>query len=315
MSDLPDPRFAGPRTLFFGIGAQKSATSWLHQHLREHPEVCLPLRKEQHYWSTRRLPQPSDRHAWVDSRLRRVAERGPIDRLLRTRRGRNMDEAWRRTEVMLRHDSAGHAAYADVLFQAYGGEPVVGEITPDYALLGSEDFAEIAGLASDVRFIFILRDPVDRLLSGVRQKLRKTRGADAVTTDNVAEHLGEAVRQPSHPAMLRSRYDLTIDRLESAVRRDKICYFFFETMFQQAEMDRLADFLGIATAPARVDAKVHVSAGRDIGVAADLGDLARSALQPTYDFVTRKFGALTPEAWQGAPIPEARRAAAGSSAS
>ncbi len=36
---------------FLGIGAQKSATSWLFQCMREHPRVCLAEEKELHYFS------------------------------------------------------------------------------------------------------------------------------------------------------------------------------------------------------------------------------------------------------------------------
>lgn len=36
---------------FLGIGAQKSATSWLFQCLREHPDICLAEEKELHYFS------------------------------------------------------------------------------------------------------------------------------------------------------------------------------------------------------------------------------------------------------------------------
>lgn len=37
---------------FLGIGAQKSATSWLFQCMREHPRVCLAEEKELHYFSS-----------------------------------------------------------------------------------------------------------------------------------------------------------------------------------------------------------------------------------------------------------------------
>jgi hypothetical protein len=306
-----DPRFARPRTLFFGIGAQKSATSWLDKHLRGHPEICMPVRKEQHYWTTRRLPQPYPRQEWVAAQLRKIAARGLYARATRSRRGRMRDEAWRRTEAMLRHDTPDHRAYADVLFQAWRGEPVVGEITPEYALLGAEDFAEMARLGSDVRFLFIMREPLGRLHSGVRQFLRKNRGPEAVTPANVAARLEEAVSVPGDPAMARSRYDLTIARLESVVPPERVCYLFFETMFSQEEMDRLARFLGVAPTPAQADRPVHASAGGDIGLAPELAARAEEALAPVYRFVSARFGALTPETWRKPRPAEARAQRAG----
>jgi len=35
---------------FFGIGAQKAGTTWLHQHLNSHPDIWLHPQKEIHFW-------------------------------------------------------------------------------------------------------------------------------------------------------------------------------------------------------------------------------------------------------------------------
>lgn len=293
-----DPRFAKPRTLFFGIGAQKSATSWLDKHLRTHPEVCMPVRKEQHYWTTRAPGAADKRMAWIEERLRKASGRSLWKSLTRTRRGRDRDEAWKRMLTMLRHDSDGHKAYADVLFQSYRGQPLVGEITPEYALLPAEGFREMSALGRDVRFIMIMRDPLDRLRSGSRQNLRKRSGADAVTPEGLAARMAEAVADPNDPGMLRSRYDMTIRALDAAVPADKVFYFFYETMFRQAEMDRLADFLGIARRPAPVDKAVHVSSYSRMGFPPEVEAQALEALAPTYAFVRERFGELTPEKWQ-----------------
>lgn len=298
MSQPLDPRFAEPRTLFFGIGAQKSATSWLHKYLRGHPEICLPVRKEQHFWTTRLQPQPCARLGWAQAHLAKIGRRGLFDRLMRSKRGKRSDEAWRLTEVMLRHDDDGsHTDYANVLFQAWGGQPVVGEITPEYALLDAPQFAEMAALGRDVRFILIMRDPLDRLRSGCKQFIRKSRSAADVTPANVAAQLRTSLSDLNDPAMVRSRYDMTIERLERAVPREQILYLFFETMFRQSEMDRVTDFLGVARMAAPVDKKVHEGIGGKIEVADDLKALAAEALRPTYDFVRARFGGLVPEAW------------------
>lgn len=50
---------------FLGLGAQKSATSWLFQCLREHPEICLAEEKEIHYFSNDALYARG--HLWYES--------------------------------------------------------------------------------------------------------------------------------------------------------------------------------------------------------------------------------------------------------
>jgi len=39
---------------FLCIGAQKAGTTWLHEILQLHPNVCLPVRKEVHFWDWHR---------------------------------------------------------------------------------------------------------------------------------------------------------------------------------------------------------------------------------------------------------------------
>lgn len=46
---------------FLGIGAQKTATTWLDVMLRRHPEVGLPAKKELHFWDTQELTAESIR--------------------------------------------------------------------------------------------------------------------------------------------------------------------------------------------------------------------------------------------------------------
>jgi len=298
-----DPRFAQPRTLFFGVGAQKAATSWLDDYLRGHPEVCLPVRKEQHYWTTMHMPRLYDRRARVSWQLRKIDEQGVLKRLFRAPRLRAVDRAWRLSEAMLRENQPpGHEAYANVMFQAYRGEAVAGEITPAYALLGADAFGEMAGLGRDVRFVFIMRDPVSRLISAAQMNVRKRHRSDKPRPKprSFEDRLAETLADPADTSLLRSRYDLTIQRLESAVPRDRIAYFFYETLFQQSELDRLTDFLGVARHPGRFERRVN--AGRGDSAKSDarpaLEMRALEVLAPTYGFVRERFGDLVPAKWR-----------------
>lgn len=297
LTERLDPRFSQPRTLVFGVGAQKSATSWLDRYLREHPQVCLPVRKEQHYWTSRRLPGAPDRLPRVDAKLRRIEAMSFIARLTRAPKRCEGDRAWALTDAMLRDRSDQHGAYADVLFQTYRGEPVVGEITPAYALLGAAAFQEMASLAGDVRFVFVMRDPVERLLSGARQSAIKRRIRDGVVGEGMAERLQGALRNPQDPDLLKSRYDLTVQRLESVVPRERVCYLFFETLFRQEEIDRLTGFLGIEPRAATIERKVNASDARADRMFEDAENDAREVLAPVYDFVRSRFGAQVPAAW------------------
>jgi hypothetical protein len=297
-----DARFGRARTLFFCIGAQKAATSWLDSYLRGHPEVSLPVQKELHYWTTVRQPGASQWWPRVTFEIEKMEKRSLSERLLRGPGRRRYDRSWRLADAMYRDTSPGHRAYADTLFQAWRGQPVVGEITPDYAYLEPEVFAEMAALHPDVRFVFIMRDPVDRLVSALRMSMRRAVRTDAPRIPEMAfdERLEKAATDPEERNILLSRYERTIERLESAVAPERIGYFFYETILSQPEVDRLADFLGIARRPGEFAARVHAASGDEGALGADMDARLRAALGPTYAFVRARFGDRVPAAWRAA---------------
>ncbi len=309
--DVIDPRFSKPRTLFFGIGGQKCATSWLDVYLRRHPDVCMPVRKEQHYWNTVRLGH-TDRAARKKEELRELHQQNIVRRLFRSKGGRRLDRSVKLIDAMLSDRSASHRAYGDVLFQDYVGQPVVGEITPAYALLEAEHFAEMAAMAADVRFIYVMRDPFDRLVSGVMMNIGRETPEQGVDAARFAESLAKASHGGADPSFLRSRYDMTIERLERVVPKERICYFFYESLFRQSEIDRLTDFLGIARRPAEFERRVN--AGQASGPLIDAATQARAmaALAPVYDFVRARFGDAAPQQWRttGSPAGSAAPATA-----
>jgi len=298
-----DERFCRPRRLVFGIGAQKSATSWLAAYLSWHPEVHMSPRKELHYWSVVRGSH-YHRTKLNDDRDRDRARAGLDGSLLELLRNRLDDLTGRRRSSkhaiygrLYDQPTAPHANYADALFFDYKGEPVAGEFTPAYATLSTESYCEMASLAPDVRFLFVMRDPVARLVSGVRHLLRGEVGSKDVTPELVRERIVECLADAEHSALVRSRYDRTISRLEAAVGADKVFYLFYETMFRQSEMDRLCDFLEIARAPARLDRRVNAGSDSATAVDDELWRAMRANLAPVYDFVRQRFGSL-PVAWE-----------------
>lgn len=297
-----DPLFALPDRLFFCIGAQRSGTTWLHEYLLAHPEVHVPWeQKELHYWTTWHRPH------FVEARkLLGGCRPGALpwgepsgdDPAAGWRRAERAAffEAWRNALV---EESPGHANYARALFWNYRGEAVAGEITPAYALLGPEAFAAMTALGRDVRFVFVMRDPVGRLHAGIRHALRRAGHGERVSPAAIAERMATVLARPGDWDLLRSRYDLTIRAVEQVVPAAKIAYFFHETMFCQREMDRLCTFLGIAARRAETGRGVNVGDGPVAPLDPTLARWARSTLAPAYEFCARKFGTL-PEAWMGA---------------
>lgn len=293
--DGPDPRFATPDCLFYVIGAQKAGTSWLHDYFLTHPQISVTAWKEADYWNTVRSPFD------VNTRLSgALADQDRTPKMLRPLLP-PMVKRRNATQQMAQHiargsDTGFHDGYADLLFQHYKGEPALGEVNPQYARLTAETFAEMAGLARNVRFVFVMRDPVARILSRLRQTAQK-QGRDPLDV------LTEAVDQGlSADLIRRSRYDLVLAELEAAVDLDQIACFFYETLFDQTELDRLTGFLGAKPRKGWTGRKVFASKGAAFEVPPALERGLMELLAPTYGMVRARFGAAVPTGWR---LPDA----------
>lgn len=178
---------------------------------------------------------------------------------------------------------------------------MVGEITPNYALCSEMVFAEMAALAPNVRFVFIMRDPVSRLWSSCRHQLRAQIGLESATKNAVADRLLEGLDNPSDVLIKLSRYDKTIETLESVIESEKIAYFFYETMFQEPEVKRLCDFLCITRSVADFNRRVNAKDDAAGEIPTEIARKARQALAPTYDYCKTKFSSL-PREWNDETI-------------
>lgn len=289
------------RRLLYCVGAQRAGTSWLDAMFRGHSELHAPILKEVHYWDAIRPPharwyprKAGPELAWFRGasmwervrryHLRALVNGRAVERLLAARIG------------LYEAPSPDHASYAALLLDGSRPGQVVVDNTPGYSLLGSDTFAEMAGVA-DARFLFVMRDPVARLWSGIKHRLRAGIDAGTVAPEAVAARFTEAVEAPDDPDLARSDYGRTIAALEAAVPKSRRLYLFHETLFSQAAYDRVTDFLGVARGRARPGREVNRSRAIDVRPDAAALARARERLAPVYDFVRGRFGREVPATW------------------
>jgi len=291
---------AGRRVLYC-IGAQRAGTSWLDAMFRGHPELHAPVLKEVHYWDTVRPPHAAwyrrkaapdlawFRGASTLARVRRYHLRALVS-------GRAVERLLEARVALYGALSPDHAAYAALLLDGSREGQVLVDNTPGYALLGPDTFAEMAAFA-DARFVFVMRDPVARLWSGIKHRMRLRIDDGKAGPGAVAARFAAAVDAPDDPDMARSDYARTIAALEAAVSESRRLYLFHETLFSQASYDRVTDFLGIARGRARPGREVNRS--RTVDARPDAAALrrARERLAPVYGFVRERFGTEVPATW------------------
>ena len=235
---MPDPRAdiralidrRGPARApdFFCIGSEKCGTTWLWEMLRDHPDVGVPLPKELRYFASIHIGTGLSNF----NALRRL-----LTNHAKTPRRREFLE---KLATELRVCFGGDEAYLRI----FGAMPqrVVGEISPQYCALPDEGIAHMRLVAPDARIILLMRDPVDRALSGAKMK----------TAEQDGELSDEAIRQRAfHPFQLRlSRYSDMLDRFEAAFP-DRVFTGFFDDLISDPHglLQGICTFLGVDYAP------------------------------------------------------------------
>lgn len=283
--------------LFYGVGATKAGTSWLYDYLKEHPQVHFRGIKELHYWDTRR----DQKELRVFSDSIRDYRRGLEEKLLHAVEAKNakweatirhnIDEASEALTV-LQSLPGQHGAYLEYL-QAQAGEArLTGEITPSYGLLNEETLAEMQSPDPDARFLYLLRDPVDRLWSHIRMVAHRRSGQDGRFQYRIEYMLECAVEGSEFEIMRRSDYTSTIKKLQRIVKPSYLMIAFFEEMFTPDGLAKICAFLGIDPTPADFNTKVlHSEAGRMTEASRSM---AARALKEQYDYVEATLGRMPP---------------------
>lgn len=296
--DTPSFHFPPKATMVYGIGAQKAGTTWLYETLQQSPECHFSNFKEVHYFNVIAGKKPD------------LVQTGRLDNLRHfaaklsdapTPENRRALAAIRKlaSGLQIYTDPPGqHTSYVKLLREGYRGQKLICDITPAYATLQRESFAEMARIGR-AKFVFILRDPVGRMWSQVRMAVTAMLGAEVDTPTFDAACLTrvrDLSRDGQLPHVARANYRRTLRDLEAEVPADRIHVLFYEDLFSQAALDRLCTFLDIAPLEAAPDTRSNP--GRPSPLPAEAETLLFQGLEAQYDFAAARFGAALPAAWR-----------------
>lgn len=278
-----------------GIGAAKSGTSWLYSYLNSHPEVTMSPIKELHYFDSVYVKNLCGHwHGKWQNILQELAAKyaeNPSVALLEKIRC-----VASRLEMADRPDA--YRQYFNYLQSAE--TKAFGEVTPSYSLLPEKGFQAILDAYSDAKFVFIVRDPVDRALSQI-QFLDKVAGRapspDLQPSRSVAE-LESFVSDPHF--ILRSDYQRTLTNLYRVVPRDRVLVLMYEHLFSRDKHERnirrLCEFSEISYLPGDWQSRVNQS--NKMLFSSELTSKFRAQLEPVYRYMLNGFPDDLPETWR-----------------
>ena len=167
------------------------------------------------------------------------------------------------------------------------------DVTPSYGMLAAARLSEIkAGFAGrGVRTVsaFLMRDPVDRVLSQMRMQLRRK-------ADRFARPLQEVLlrRHALSTYAARTRYDLTITALDEAFDQSEIFFGFFEDLFREDRVREVCRLLGIEFHQPMFD--VRANASPPVGVSEEVLRTVAHSYGDVYQAVAARFPEVELEA-------------------
>lgn len=239
-----------PGVFLLGVGAQKAGTSWLHQQLHSRRDADFGCLKEYHVHDARTVEE------LARFRTCKVDVRRPSTWL--------QPRSWLRQWFI--HSPERYTDYFHWLLtrpRLRGAQiQLTGDITPSYAVLTADTFRGIntsfkqRGIA--VKPVFLMRDPIERMISSQRMKLRKQGLRDAGTEIST---LRERVKKGRG---LRSDYGQTLDALEQAFGLNNCYVGLFETLFTSDTYSTLCNYLQIPYQEPAWRQKVNVSATANV---------------------------------------------------
>jgi hypothetical protein len=202
-------------------GAPRCGTTYLYRQMREHPEICMSASDEPTYFV--KAPPPAG-----------------IRKILRVRTGGYYHRGWSWYEAQFAHCPPGR---------------VLGEASVLY-LHSPESAGLIKATAPNVRMIFQLRDPVDRIVSQYLRDLRRRRLPPL-------EEMVASGHERLRGWVSASSYSRHLERWYTTFPREQILVLFLEDLRRNAldNVSRVFEFIGVdpTFVPSRVAEPVNAA--------------------------------------------------------
>lgn len=275
-------------------GATKAGTSWLYDHLSAHPECHLRSVKELHFFDPAesglgRMQARSN--AAEIGRLTGLLPGADAGRAAHLRRRIADMQAW---NAVLAEGAGDLEGYRRYLAEGLGTRRLVADVTPSYALLPVAGLQRLLQAGSDVRVLYLMRDPVARLWSHVRMLAQREAKPGQDLAPLAAARMDRAIAGDDLHFGGRGDYRACLQRLRAAIPAGRLMVMFTEEMMTSPGLARLWGFLGLGPGP--VDFATRVHEGVRLPLSPAHRDGARAALREQYDYVAQAFPTL-PSAW------------------
>lgn len=276
------------RQFLLCFGCQRGGTTWLAEQLRKHPGVDFPPRKEIRYLD------PIYVHDFVEIQRQRIKEfrrrlwndLGENPTELGTRHAREL--LWNAKYSLVSRESYDDEWYS-TLFESCDPGRLTGDFSPDYSLLPEAGVEHLARILPHAKLIFVMRDPVDRLISGSTYVLRFQRNLSPADAEEQLRVLTKSSLQYQF-----SDYKTILSRFERHFPTGSILVLFQDdiALDPHGVITDVCNHAGIGFEPGWFPDPLAKSVNRSprIPIPDDVLADARERMMPVLEYVSARFG-------------------------
>ncbi|MDP2902430.1 MAG: sulfotransferase [Methylovulum sp.] len=255
--------------LVIGAGAMKAGTTWLYKQLDVHPNIHFTPEKEIHYFSYNEewgdKLDSRDRNRRLNRAIRRDCAEKVIQWYKHYAQPGELDDQW----------------YCN-LFNGVPDDVYCADFSNQYSLLEEESLEQIKKVAKNIKVIYTLREPLERLWSHVKFHYKFNGQEDRV--DNISIKAFRRLIELSW-FWKNAEYVANYDRLVNVFGESNVKLFYLEDFIAlpQNSLWCLEDFLAIQHIEFKDEAaKKKVNKTKELAMPSQWQRIAMIKLRPQY---------------------------------
>ena len=226
--------------LFLSVGAMKAGTTWLYEQLKNHPEIHFTPEKEIHYFANKVGIESQLNHRNRILKLKDVMQKNANGNAKFI--SQNLDEiSWYADYA---HDADISNEWYESLFKQNPDKKFCADFSNLYCQMGSEGWSNVRKVAKNVKVIYTLRDPLERLWSHYKFHMKWVNREDEAL-DAGFENFKELLDK--HFFWVNAEYAKNYELLKQSLNDDELMVLYFED-FRERPVEMLQEvqrFLGI----------------------------------------------------------------------
>ena len=179
----------------------------------------------------------------------------------------------------------------------YNKELIATDITPAYSVLPESGFRHISKIADSVKVLFVMRDPVDRMLSQVRYKfneeLRIYQGRESKRIDEADPNELKNICN-LRGVIARSNYPETIKKLYQIFSKENLKLIFYDKLCDAPDefISEVCEFVDIKSIDASVE---KLQTGLNVGEKFNFPDVIENQVKETCKPIVKELKSMLPE--------------------